>query len=107
MTFKPDRLKATLEQAWDWVDVTDLGDVVRAISEDGSNNWVVSGSRTETGRPILASDPHRAHAVHIVRYLVHLEDPGFNAIGNWQAERAEAFKLGQNVSKRIKGLETF
>lgn len=26
----------------------------------GSNNWVVAGERTSTGRPILANDPHRA-----------------------------------------------
>ncbi|WP_163278959.1 penicillin acylase family protein, partial [Klebsiella aerogenes] len=24
----------------------------------GSNNWVVSGARSETGRPLLANDPH-------------------------------------------------
>ncbi len=29
----------------------------------GSNNWVVAGARTATGRPILANDPHRDHGV--------------------------------------------
>jgi penicillin amidase len=29
-------------------------------AEEGSNNWTVSPSRTATGRPILANDPHRA-----------------------------------------------
>ena len=48
---------------------------------DGSNNWAVSPSRTETGRPILADDPHRAHSVPSLRYISHLVAPGMNVIG--------------------------
>jgi penicillin amidase len=47
----------------------------------GSNNWVVSGARTATGRPILASDPHRALSVPSLRYLAHVSSPGFDVIG--------------------------
>lgn len=47
----------------------------------GSNNWVVTGSRTTTGRPILADDPHRSHAVPSLRYIAHLNGPGINVIG--------------------------
>ena len=47
----------------------------------GSNNWSISGSRTATGRPILASDPHRAHGAPSLRYLIHLKAPGLDAIG--------------------------
>lgn len=47
----------------------------------GSNNWTVSGARTETGRPLLANDPHREHGVPSLRYIVHLEAPGFSVIG--------------------------
>ena len=47
----------------------------------GSNNWVVAPSRTTTGRPILADDPHRSHAVPSLRYITHLSGPGINAIG--------------------------
>ena len=47
----------------------------------GSNNWVVSGNRTATGRPILADDPHRGHAVPSLRYIAHLKAPGINVIG--------------------------
>ncbi|MFN3520741.1 MAG: penicillin acylase family protein [Phenylobacterium sp.] len=47
----------------------------------GSNNWTVSGSRTATGRPILANDPHRAHGAPSLRYIVHMEAPGFSVIG--------------------------
>lgn len=47
----------------------------------GSNNWVVAPSRTNTGRPILADDPHRGHAVPSLRYVAHLQAPGLNVIG--------------------------
>jgi len=47
----------------------------------GSNNWVVAGNRTATGRPILADDPHRGHAVPSLRYIAHLVAPGLNVIG--------------------------
>ena len=47
----------------------------------GSNNWVVAPSRTSTGRPILADDPHRTHAVPSLRYIAHLNAPGLNVIG--------------------------
>ena len=48
---------------------------------EGSNNWVVSGSKTASGKPILANDPHRAITNPAVRYLTHLVAPGWNVIG--------------------------
>lgn len=48
---------------------------------EGSNNWVVAPARTSTGRPILAGDPHRAHGVPSLRYIVHLEAPGLHIAG--------------------------
>ncbi|MCE9563050.1 MAG: penicillin acylase family protein [Planctomycetes bacterium] len=47
-----------------------------------SNNWVVSGERSVSGKPLLASDPHRATALPSLRYLVHLHAPGWNVIGS-------------------------
>ncbi|WP_231908200.1 penicillin acylase family protein [Cupriavidus sp. USMAHM13] len=47
----------------------------------GSNNWVIAGSRTATGRPILANDPHRAHGAPSLRYISHLNAPGLSVIG--------------------------
>ncbi|MDX1394276.1 MAG: penicillin acylase family protein [Gemmatimonadota bacterium] len=47
----------------------------------GSNNWVVHGSRTLSGRAIMANDPHRVQAAPSLRYLVHLVGPGWNVIG--------------------------
>ena len=48
---------------------------------DGSNNWVVSGRRTQSGFPILANDPHRAISLPSLRYMVHLVAPGWNVMG--------------------------
>lgn len=47
----------------------------------GSNNWVIAPSRSATGRPVLADDPHRSHAVPSLRYIAHLVAPGMNVIG--------------------------
>ena len=47
----------------------------------GSNNWVVAGSRTLTGFPMMANDPHRAQGAPSLRYWVHLVGPGWNVIG--------------------------
>lgn len=48
---------------------------------EGSNNWVVGGSKTATGKPLLANDPHRAISLPSLRYLTHLVGPGWNVIG--------------------------
>lgn len=48
---------------------------------EGSNNWVVSGAKTASGKPILANDPHRAITNPAVRYITHLVGPGWNVIG--------------------------
>jgi penicillin amidase len=47
----------------------------------GSNNWTIAPSRTTTGRPILASDPHRAHGAPSLRYISHVVAPGLDVIG--------------------------
>lgn len=46
-----------------------------------SNNWVVSGKRTATGKPLLASDPHLQPSVPGIWYLVHLSAPGMRVAG--------------------------
>ena len=47
----------------------------------GSNNWVVAGSRTLTGFPLMVNDPHRVQSAPSLRYWVHLVAPGWNVIG--------------------------
>lgn len=54
---------------------------IRFPGQQGSNNWVVDGARSETGKPLLANDPHRAMQVPSLRKTVHLVAPGINMIG--------------------------
>ena len=42
----------------------------------GSNNWVISGSRTASGKPILANDMHLAFSVPGIWYQMHQVIPG-------------------------------
>ena len=48
---------------------------------EGSNNWIINGSRTASGLPILANDPHRKISTPSLRYIVHLVAPGWDVIG--------------------------
>lgn len=47
----------------------------------GSNNWVVSGTRTVSGAPLLCSDPHVPFALPSVWYEAALHCPQFSACG--------------------------
>lgn len=42
----------------------------------GSNNWVLAGSRTATGKPLLANDPHLGMGAPAIWYQSHLVIPG-------------------------------
>ena len=64
---------------------------------DGSNNWVVNGSHSATGKPIMASDPHRAVNLPSLRYLTHLVAPGWNVIGGGEPA-LPGVALGHNES---------
>src|SRR5699024_11081548 len=50
-------------------------------NQGGSNNWIIDGTRTESGFPILANDPHRSVTSPSLRYMVHLNAPGWDVIG--------------------------
>ena len=47
----------------------------------GSNNWVVSGKLTQSGAPILASDPHLNTTLPSIWYEMQLNAPGVNVYG--------------------------
>jgi penicillin G amidase len=47
----------------------------------GSNSWVVSGERTETGKPILANDMHLHMSIPAIWYENHLASPDFEVSG--------------------------
>lgn len=46
-----------------------------------SNEWVVSGARTVTGRPMLANDPHLNFSAPVMWYLARIEAPGLKLAG--------------------------
>ncbi len=50
-------------------------------TDSGSNSWVISGSRTATGGPILAGDSHRGLDTPSVYYQNHVACDAFDVIG--------------------------
>ena len=46
-----------------------------------SNNWVVSGKRTVSGKPLLANDPHLRPTAPSIWHMVHLSAPGVRVAG--------------------------
>src|SRR6476620_11809862 len=46
-----------------------------------SNNWVVSGNHTVTGKPLLANDPHLRPTAPSIWHMVHLNAPGVRVAG--------------------------
>jgi penicillin amidase len=59
--------------------------VADRVKEPGSNNWVVNGALSSTGKPVVANDPHREVGNPSLRYIFHLNAPGWNAIGASEA----------------------
>ncbi|WP_416759491.1 penicillin acylase family protein [Roseateles sp. So40a] len=62
---------------------------------EGSNAWVVSGSRTASGKPLLAGDPHIAYSAPAVWWEAHLRTPQFELYGHHLALNPMAL-LGHN-----------
>ncbi len=52
-----------------------------ARANAGSNAWTIAPSRSATGRPILANDPHLGIGGFSPRHVAHLSAPGFDVIG--------------------------
>jgi penicillin amidase len=46
-----------------------------------SNNWVVNGTRTQSGKPMLANDPHLPASVPSIWHMVHLSTPTMRVAG--------------------------
>lgn len=65
------------------LDVTALLELAGPPKPDGygSNNWVLSGDVTATGKPILANDPHLSLQAPSLWYFAHLVAPGVNVMG--------------------------
>lgn len=48
---------------------------------NGSNNWVVSGEKSESGKPLLADDPHLSLSTPSIWYQMHLQSDSMNVSG--------------------------
>ena len=53
----------------------------RPDPNNGSNNWVVAGSKTQSGAPILCNDPHLELSLPSIWYEIQLSGPGSNVYG--------------------------
>ncbi len=47
----------------------------------GSNNWVIAGAHTASGKPLLANDMHLSITVPNIWYMADLKAPGYHAAG--------------------------
>lgn len=47
----------------------------------GSNNWALAGSKTASGLPILANDPHLKLGLPAIWYELQIKTPAYNAYG--------------------------
>ncbi|WP_322615227.1 penicillin acylase family protein [Pseudomonas sp. BIC9C] len=86
----------------DWKDLNALARLSEQALADnglpqfeGSNAWVVAGSQTQSGKPLLAGDPHIRFSAPSVWYEAHLSAPGFQLYGHYQALMPFA-SLGMN-----------
>ena len=57
-------------------------DFARGGRESGSNDWVIAGSRTETGLPLLADDPHLGTSIPAIWYLAEIQGDQIHVIGS-------------------------
>jgi len=60
-----------------------VGELLRGSTAEGlgSNNWVVDGTLTASGKPLLANDPHLGTRLPSTWYLAHISTPDFDLIG--------------------------
>jgi len=56
-------------------------DVPADLPVNGSNNWVVSGAHTTTGKPLLSNDMHLGHQMPNLWYEAHLHSGTFDVAG--------------------------
>jgi len=54
---------------------------VKPEKNNGSNNWAVSGKKTQSGRPILCNDPHLGTNLPSIWYEMQIRTPEFNTYG--------------------------
>ena len=98
-----DSRDATLSLVNEALNGLDLERLYRATDGEGtakrqaSNEWVLSGAHTVSGKPLLANDPHLGLSFPGIWYLARLVGPGFDIRGA-SAPGSPAIVLGHNSS---------
>jgi penicillin amidase len=54
---------------------------IGTVDGKGSNNWVIAGERTASGKPIIANDPHLSLSAPAIWYFARLKAPGLDVAG--------------------------
>lgn len=62
-------------------DITTAKEISKPDINNGSNNWVVAGSKTKSGAPILCNDPHLELSLPSIWYEMQLQTPTSNSYG--------------------------
>ena len=55
--------------------IHDWGNSLGTVDGKGSNNWVVPGNRSTSGKPLLANDPHLGLSAPAIWYFAHVQAP--------------------------------
>ncbi|NJM33456.1 MAG: penicillin acylase family protein [Rhodomicrobium sp.] len=107
VTLEPEIARPPQKNAWPHLNVKNVqfADIDSAlldrllalpsIGAGASNEWVVDGTRSVTGKPILANDPHLELNIPILWYLVHIVTPELTLTGA-TAPGGPLVLLGQN-----------
>lgn len=72
-----------------------IADALNRDKDRGSNSWVISGRHTDTGRPILASDPHLGLDAPATFHPIELDGAGYDVQGD-SVPGTPFVVLGQN-----------
>lgn len=64
-----------------WKDSATIVPINKPDKDNGSNNWAVSGNKTQSGRPILCNDPHLGLSLPSLWFEMQLHTPQSNAYG--------------------------
>ncbi len=72
-----DKQIAAQMQSW----ASELAHNAGNVEGKGSNNWVVAGTFTTSGKPLLANDPHLGLSAPAIWYFARLQAPGLEVVG--------------------------
>ena len=90
-----------VSQSAAWLKGLPLGAIEAALPDlvgphFASNNWVVDGKHSASGKPLLANDPHLGLSAPSFWYLARIETPGLDLAGVTAAGAGPLVILGHN-----------